>query len=164
MEEEQEEIKRKVGESQCDLLELRDAHAKLRTANEKLRKDREKLETARELQIKKELESRKVRLEREKMLDQLMSRVKLLNPTSSNSNLAQQPPKLSFAEVLHFLQNIKSLTEPEDLTNPREQRRSHFKKASSLGTNIYNEYCIIMYKFIHQSSVFMTRLHMRRRG
>lgn len=62
-----------------------------------------------------------------------MSRVAALNPTSSNSNLAQQPPKLSFAEVLHFLQNIKSLTDPEDLTNPREKRRSHFKKASSLG-------------------------------
>lgn len=27
---------------QCDLLELRDAHAKLRTTNEKLRREREK--------------------------------------------------------------------------------------------------------------------------
>lgn len=27
---------------QCDLLELRDAHAKLRTANEKLRRDKER--------------------------------------------------------------------------------------------------------------------------
>lgn len=133
MEEEQEEVKHKLGESQCDLLELRDAHAKLRTANEKLRKDREKLETQRESQIRKELEGRKVRLEREKLLDQLISRVAALNPTSSNSNLSQQPPKLNFAEVLHFLQNMKSLTDPEDLTNPKEKRRSHFKKASSLG-------------------------------
>lgn len=29
-------------ELQCDLLELRDAHAKLRTANEKLRRDKER--------------------------------------------------------------------------------------------------------------------------
>lgn len=31
-----------VTELQCDLLELRDAHAKLRTANEKLRRDKER--------------------------------------------------------------------------------------------------------------------------
>lgn len=31
-----------VSELQCDLLELRDAHAKLRTANEKLRRDKER--------------------------------------------------------------------------------------------------------------------------
>jgi hypothetical protein len=133
MEEEQEDIKRKLGECQCDLLELRDAHAKLRTANEKLRKDREKLETHRESQIKKELEMRKVKMEREKILDQLISRVAALNPTASNSNLAQQAPKLNLAEILHFLQNMKALAEPEDLTNPREKRRSHFKKASSFG-------------------------------
>lgn len=38
-----EESRRKVTELQCDLLELRDAHAKLRTANEKLRREREAL-------------------------------------------------------------------------------------------------------------------------
>lgn len=31
-----------VTELQCDLLELRDAHAKLRTANEKLRRDKDR--------------------------------------------------------------------------------------------------------------------------
>lgn len=31
-----------ITELQCDLLELRDAHAKLRTANEKLRRDKER--------------------------------------------------------------------------------------------------------------------------
>ncbi|CAH2102686.1 unnamed protein product [Euphydryas editha] len=41
-EEETEEAKKKVTELQCDLLELRDAHAKLRTANEKLRRDKER--------------------------------------------------------------------------------------------------------------------------
>lgn len=34
--------------SQCDLLELRDAHAKLRTSNEKLRLERERYERERD--------------------------------------------------------------------------------------------------------------------
>jgi hypothetical protein len=33
----------------CDLLELRDAHAKLRTTNEKLRREKEKWEKDREM-------------------------------------------------------------------------------------------------------------------
>ncbi|XP_049773051.1 trichohyalin isoform X2 [Schistocerca cancellata] len=47
-EEEQEENKKKVSELQCDLLELRDAHAKLRTTNEKLRREKERYEKERE--------------------------------------------------------------------------------------------------------------------
>ncbi|GJQ68808.1 hypothetical protein Trydic_g5068 [Trypoxylus dichotomus] len=47
-EEEQEETKRKLTELQCDLLELRDAHAKLRTTNEKLRREKERQEKERE--------------------------------------------------------------------------------------------------------------------
>ncbi|KAK9505733.1 hypothetical protein O3M35_009721 [Rhynocoris fuscipes] len=48
-EEEQEEIRKKVTEMQCDLLELRDAHAKLRTTNEKLRREKDKNDREREL-------------------------------------------------------------------------------------------------------------------
>ncbi|KAJ8923622.1 hypothetical protein NQ315_010201 [Exocentrus adspersus] len=47
-EEEQEENKRKITELQCDLLELRDAHAKLRTTNEKLRREKERYEKERD--------------------------------------------------------------------------------------------------------------------
>lgn len=43
-EEELEEGRRKISELQSDLLDLRDAHAKLRTANEKIRRDRDRLE------------------------------------------------------------------------------------------------------------------------
>ncbi|CAD7085418.1 unnamed protein product [Hermetia illucens] len=43
-EEEMEEGRKKISELQCDLLELRDAHAKLRTSNEKLRRERERYE------------------------------------------------------------------------------------------------------------------------
>lgn len=46
--EELDEGRRKVSELQCDLLELRDAHAKLRTANEKLRRERERYERERD--------------------------------------------------------------------------------------------------------------------
>uniref|UniRef100_A0A8D8RVN1 SOGA coiled-coil domain-containing protein n=1 Tax=Cacopsylla melanoneura TaxID=428564 RepID=A0A8D8RVN1_9HEMI len=42
IDEEQDESRRKLNEMQCDLLELRDAHAKLRTTNEKLRREKEK--------------------------------------------------------------------------------------------------------------------------
>lgn len=47
-EEEQEENKKKITELQYDLLELRDAHAKLRTTNEKLRREKERSEKERE--------------------------------------------------------------------------------------------------------------------
>lgn len=47
-EEDQDETRRKLTELQCDLLELRDAHAKLRTTNEKLRREKERNEKERE--------------------------------------------------------------------------------------------------------------------
>ncbi|XP_044581394.1 trichohyalin-like isoform X2 [Cotesia glomerata] len=46
--EEKEENKKKLIELQCDLLELRDAHAKLRTSNEKMRREKERHEKERE--------------------------------------------------------------------------------------------------------------------
>lgn len=46
--EDQDENRRKLTELQCDLLELRDAHAKLRTTNEKLRREKERHEKERE--------------------------------------------------------------------------------------------------------------------
>ncbi|XP_020296527.1 golgin IMH1-like isoform X2 [Pseudomyrmex gracilis] len=46
--EEKEESKKKLSELQCDLLELRDAHAKLRTSNEKMRREKERHEKERQ--------------------------------------------------------------------------------------------------------------------
>ncbi|XP_014234471.1 putative uncharacterized protein MYH16 isoform X1 [Trichogramma pretiosum] len=46
--EEKDENKKKLVELQCDLLELRDAHAKLRTSNEKMRREKERHERERE--------------------------------------------------------------------------------------------------------------------
>lgn len=61
-EEEQEENRKKLNELQCDLLELRDAHAKLRTTNEKLRREKERNE--------KEKDEFKLLLNRKKNVDQ----------------------------------------------------------------------------------------------
>lgn len=47
-EEELDEGRKKISELQCDLLELRDVHAKMRTSNEKLRRERERFERERE--------------------------------------------------------------------------------------------------------------------
>ncbi|KAI4480134.1 hypothetical protein M0804_010495 [Polistes exclamans] len=46
--EEKEENKKKLIELQCDLLELRDAHAKLRTSNERMRREKERHEKERQ--------------------------------------------------------------------------------------------------------------------
>ncbi|XP_039280086.1 myosin-2 heavy chain [Nilaparvata lugens] len=48
-EEEQEETRKKLNELHCDLLELRDAHAKLRTTNEKLRREKDRSEKEKDL-------------------------------------------------------------------------------------------------------------------
>jgi len=124
LEEEQEELRRKVSESHSDLLELRDAHAKLRTANEKLRRDREKLEKEREVQIKNELEQRRVGSDREKMLDELIQR---LNSASNHG---------SSADVQTLVQNMRLLrSEVEASAVPsqttREKRRSGFRRVAS---------------------------------
>ncbi|XP_055710579.1 myosin-10 isoform X2 [Phlebotomus papatasi] len=55
-EDEMEDGRKKISELQCDLLELRDAHAKLRTANEKLRRERDRYERERENTSKRRME------------------------------------------------------------------------------------------------------------
>ncbi|KAF7996678.1 hypothetical protein HCN44_002324 [Aphidius gifuensis] len=59
--EEKDENNKKLEELQCDLLELRDAHAKLRTSNEKLRREKDRHE--REREELKEIISNKRRIE-----------------------------------------------------------------------------------------------------
>lgn len=119
LEEEQEELRRKVSESHSDLLELRDAHAKLRTANEKLRRDREKLEKERDIQIKKELEQRRLAAEQKRMLDELVA------GATNQGN----------PDVQIYVQNMKSLQSETEAVNhdstAKEKRRSGFRRAAS---------------------------------
>ncbi|BES92388.1 SOGA family member [Nesidiocoris tenuis] len=56
--EENDEIRKKLSEMQCDLLELRDAHAKLRTTNEKLRREKDKYDRERDM-FRQSLSTRK---------------------------------------------------------------------------------------------------------
>ncbi|KAJ8684430.1 hypothetical protein QAD02_020222 [Eretmocerus hayati] len=56
--EEKDENKKKLVELQCDLLELRDAHAKLRTSNEKMRREKERHERERE-ELRAQIASRR---------------------------------------------------------------------------------------------------------
>ncbi|XP_029663562.1 COP1-interactive protein 1 isoform X1 [Formica exsecta] len=73
--EEKEENKKKLLELQCDLLELRDAHAKLRTSNEKMRREKERHE--KERQELKEVILNKCKLEQTELrnINTLMQRV-----------------------------------------------------------------------------------------
>ncbi|XP_044765988.1 desmoplakin-like isoform X2 [Coccinella septempunctata] len=52
VEEEQIEAKKKIKDLQCDLLELRDAHAKLRTTNERLKREKDKLRKDEDIRAK----------------------------------------------------------------------------------------------------------------
>lgn len=101
-EEDQEENRRKLTELQCDLLELRDAHAKLRTTNEKLRREKERHEKEREelkllINIKKRSEQ-----EDERRVNALIDQVENLmqavpeifgNKPEESSNYTPTPPR-----------------------------------------------------------------------
>ncbi|XP_030748386.1 uncharacterized protein PFB0765w isoform X3 [Sitophilus oryzae] len=88
-EEEQEENKRKITELQCDLLELRDAHAKLRTTNEKLRREKERYEKEREEQRIVKVDRRKTDLGDERKVEMIIEQV---------DTLKQIAPELFFSK------------------------------------------------------------------
>lgn len=78
---------------QCDLLELRDAHAKLRTTNEKLRREKEKWErenrTAQKTRIRSEEDDRKLEL----LLDNIDLLLKANFEKKSSGRFADASPK-----------------------------------------------------------------------
>nr|CAD7266258.1 unnamed protein product [Timema shepardi] len=77
-EEEQDENRKKVTELQCDLLELRDAHAKLRTTNEKLRREKERSERERE-ELRQQVASKKrTEQDEERKINLLLEQRKLI--------------------------------------------------------------------------------------
>lgn len=101
-EEDQDENRRKLTELQCDLLELRDAHAKLRTTNEKLRREKERHEKEREelkmlISIKKRSEQEDERRVNALIdqVDNLMQAVPELfgNKTEDSSTYTPTPPR-----------------------------------------------------------------------
>ncbi|CAH1255950.1 unnamed protein product [Diabrotica balteata] len=86
--EDQDENKKKITELQCDLLELRDAHAKLRTTNEKLRRERERYEKEREEHRSMMYGKKRVDLEDDRKINALVEQM---------DTLKQLAPELFFS-------------------------------------------------------------------
>ncbi|XP_045447825.1 myosin-3 [Melitaea cinxia] len=115
-EEETEEAKKKVTELQCDLLELRDAHAKLRTANEKLRRDKERHDRDRDQNKLLVASLKRTQQEDDRIITQLLETI---------DDLMKQSPDLFRTEPT--VNPEKSLMTP---TPPRRNRSSASRSRS----------------------------------
>ncbi|KAL0901673.1 hypothetical protein ABMA27_006872 [Loxostege sticticalis] len=116
-EEETEEAKKKVTELQCDLLELRDAHAKLRTANEKLRRDKERNDRDRDQNKLLVASLKRAQQEDDRIIAQLLETIE---------DLMKQSPDLFRSEP--SVKPEKSLLTP---TPPRRNRSSKSRSRSA---------------------------------
>ncbi|XP_061385732.1 centromere-associated protein E isoform X1 [Danaus plexippus] len=115
-EEETEEAKKKVTELQCDLLELRDAHAKLRTANEKLRRDKERHDRDRDQNKLLVASLKRAQQEDDKVITQLVDTI---------DDLMKQNPSMFRTDAI---KPEKSLMTP---TPPRRNRSSKSRSRSA---------------------------------
>ncbi|XP_075971253.1 uncharacterized protein LOC142973434 isoform X4 [Anticarsia gemmatalis] len=123
-EEETEEAKKKVTELQCDLLELRDAHAKLRTANEKLRRDKERHDRDRDQNKLLVGSLKRAQQEDDRIITQLLETI---------DDLMKQSPELFRSDA--SVKPEKTLATP---TPPRRNRSSKSRSRSATpetGTN-----------------------------
>ncbi|KAL6429699.1 hypothetical protein ACFW04_007545 [Cataglyphis niger] len=102
--EEKEENKKKLLELQCDLLELRDAHAKLRTSNEKMRREKERHEK-----------------ERQELKEVIMNKCKLEQTELRNINILMQQVQ----DLLQLFPELNTITEngTPDTYTPTPPRR-----------------------------------------
>ncbi|XP_045773903.1 rootletin isoform X4 [Maniola jurtina] len=121
-EEETEEAKKKVTELQCDLLELRDAHAKLRTANEKLRRDKERHDRDRDQNKMLVVSLKRAQQEDDRVITQLLETI---------DDLMKQSPDLFPNEPP--VKPEKSLMTP---TPPRRNRSSKSRSRSATPENM----------------------------
>lgn len=116
-EEETEEAKKKVTELQCDLLELRDAHAKLRTTNEKLRRDKERHDRDRDQNKLLVASLKRAQQEDDRVIAQLLETI---------DDLMKQSPDLFRVEIP--VKPEKTLMTP---TPPRRNRSSKSRSRSA---------------------------------
>ncbi|BFF95089.1 myosin-9 [Drosophila madeirensis] len=144
-EEEMEEGRKKIAELQCDLLELRDVHAKLRTSNEKLRRERERYE--KEL-IKRRMEAdggdRKVGalLQTVDELVKIAPDLKMARSSYDNTLRPEQPnvrrsrspsPTLSSTQISTVLARLAEASEELrkfQRLNEDEQERSRIRRGN----------------------------------
>ncbi|KYN39910.1 hypothetical protein ALC56_05678 [Trachymyrmex septentrionalis] len=102
--EEKDENKKKLSELQCDLLELRDAHAKLRTSNEKMRREKERHEK-----------------ERQELKEVILNKCKLEQTELRNINILMQQVQ----DLLQLFPELNTVTEngKPDIYTPTPPRR-----------------------------------------
>lgn len=102
--EEKEENKKKLLELQCDLLELRDAHAKLRTSNEKMRREKERHEK-----------------ERHELKEVILNKCKLEQTELRNINILMQQVQ----DLLQLFPELNTISEngTPDIYTPTPPRR-----------------------------------------
>ncbi|KAL6263567.1 hypothetical protein P5V15_006356 [Pogonomyrmex californicus] len=102
--EEKEENRKKLSELQCDLLELRDAHAKLRTSNEKMRREKERHEK-----------------ERQELKEVILNKCKLEQTELRNINILMQQVQ----DLLQLFPELNTVTEngTPDIYTPTPPRR-----------------------------------------
>ncbi|KYM96019.1 hypothetical protein ALC62_13327 [Cyphomyrmex costatus] len=102
--EEKDENKKKLSELQCDLLELRDAHAKLRTSNEKMRREKERHEK-----------------ERQELKEVILNKCKLEQTELRNINILMQQVQ----DLLQLFPELNTVTEngKSDVYTPTPPRR-----------------------------------------
>ncbi|CAG9760336.1 unnamed protein product [Ceutorhynchus assimilis] len=115
-EDEQEENKRKITELQCDLLELRDAHAKLRTTNEKLRREKERFEKEREEFRVIKMDRRRTDHDDDRKVEGIIEQV---------DNLKQLAPELFFS---------KEQEAPYTPTPPRRTKSKSRESSPAIGS------------------------------
>ncbi|GAB1865672.1 GRIP and coiled-coil domain-containing protein 2 isoform X2 [Camponotus japonicus] len=130
--EEKEENKKKLLELQCDLLELRDAHAKLRTSNEKMRREKERHEK-----------------ERYELKEVILNKCKLEQTELRNINILMQQVQ----DLLQLFPELNTITEngtadaytptpPRRLRGPKSRESSpmlEMKNDVKVGTPILGE-------------------------
>lgn len=119
-EEEMDEGRKKISELQCDLLELRDAHAKLRTANEKLRRERERYEKERESVSKKRLEQ-----DSERKVGALLQTVEEFVKIAPELQITPNVTKSSTLQTPNTIRRSKSPSPSPGNNNPPNQQISN---------------------------------------
>ncbi|XP_032669574.1 golgin IMH1-like isoform X2 [Odontomachus brunneus] len=120
--EEKEENKKKLSELQCDLLELRDAHAKLRTSNEKMRREKERHEK-----------------ERQELKDVILNKCKLEQTELRNINILMQQvedllqlfPELTDSIAENGTTDVYTPTPPRRLKGPKSRESSPMLETKS---------------------------------
>ncbi|XP_069678529.1 golgin subfamily A member 4 isoform X2 [Periplaneta americana] len=137
-EEEQEENRKKVSELQCDLLELRDAHAKLRTTNEKLRREKERNEKEREELRQLASGKRRAEQDEERRINILLEQVDELMRLAPDLFLQKSKPDSSLSQGVPVAP--KRLKGPKSRESSRESspqlQRKEFQKETSVDRKV----------------------------